>query len=53
MFDAVGFPGEGENVHYGEDGHFDAEEGAWDADFDVGVCECSCRLEGSFGGGEE
>jgi len=30
-------PGEGEDVEDGENSHFDAEECAWDADFDVWV----------------
>lgn len=47
MFDAVGFPGVGEDVQDREAGHFDAEEDGGDSDFDVLVGESFGWLEGS------
>ena len=41
----VGFPGKGEDVEDGEDGHFDGEEDGRDADFDVHVGNCFGGVE--------
>jgi len=50
--DVVFLPGEGEEVQDGEEGHLDAEQHAWDADFDVRGGEAGGGFDGA-GGGEE
>lgn len=49
----VGFVGEGEDVEDGEDCHFDAEEDAGDADFDVGIGHCAGYGDVGTGEGDE
>ena len=50
--DVVDAPGEGEEVENAEDGHFDAEEEARNADLDVGGLYAMGGFDGS-GRGEE
>lgn len=50
--DVVDAPGEGPQVKYAEEGHFDAEEERRDADLDVGGLDAKGGLDGAGGGKE-